>query len=148
MRPCSTPLSFVASLPACLTDWLTALPSLPLALPACPRRYLCLTSPRWTGRTSKDLAHSLTHSPFLAHLLHTHTQVSVLDKSKMDWQDFKKTDKEVQEELEAHARSDKQYLDKQVCAIVCAVCCGTLWWWRCKHTGGGRRRELTGAGRR
>lgn len=41
-------------------------------------------------------------------------QVSVLDKSKMDWQDFKKTDKEVQEELEAHARSDKQYLDKQV----------------------------------
>ncbi len=41
-------------------------------------------------------------------------QVSVLDKSKMDWQDFKKTDKEVQEELEAHARSDKQYLDRQV----------------------------------
>ena len=41
-------------------------------------------------------------------------QVSVLDKSKMDWQDFKATDKEVQEELDAHARSDKQYLDKQV----------------------------------
>lgn len=41
-------------------------------------------------------------------------QVSVLDKSKMDWQDFKKTDKEIQEELEAHARSDKQYLDKKV----------------------------------
>lgn len=41
-------------------------------------------------------------------------QVSVLDKSKMDWQDFKKTDKEIQEELDAHARSDKQYLDRQV----------------------------------
>lgn len=41
-------------------------------------------------------------------------QVSVLDKSKMDWQDFKSTDKEVQEELDAHARSDKQYLDRQV----------------------------------
>lgn len=54
-----------------------------------------------------------------------HTQVSVLDKSKMDWQDFKKTDKEVQEELEAHARSDKQYLDKQVrmCYVLCAVAC-------------------------
>lgn len=38
----------------------------------------------------------------------------MLDKSKMDWQDFKKTDKEIQEELEAHARSDKQYLDKKV----------------------------------
>lgn len=38
----------------------------------------------------------------------------MLDKSKMDWEGFKKTDKEVQEELDAHARSDKQYLDKQV----------------------------------
>lgn len=45
-------------------------------------------------------------------------QVSVLDKSKMDWQDFKKTDKEVQEELEAHARSDKQYLERQVRAYM------------------------------
>jgi len=32
----------------------------------------------------------------------------------MDWQDFKSTDKEVQEELDAHSRSDKQYLDRQV----------------------------------
>lgn len=40
-------------------------------------------------------------------------KVSVLDKSKMDWQDFKSTDKEVQEELDAHSRSDKQYLDRQ-----------------------------------
>jgi hypothetical protein len=46
-------------------------------------------------------------------------QVSVLDKSKMDWQDFKKTDKEIQVELEAHARSDKQYLDRKV--RVCGV---------------------------
>eukprot|EP00775_Hariotina_reticulata_P003497 gene3497-3766_t len=40
-------------------------------------------------------------------------KVTVLDKSKMDWQDFKQTDTDVQEELEAHRRSDKQYLDKQ-----------------------------------
>eukprot|EP00879_Flechtneria_rotunda_P001421 GHRR01001574.1.p1 GENE.GHRR01001574.1~~GHRR01001574.1.p1 ORF type:complete len:355 (+),score=176.98 GHRR01001574.1:219-1283(+) len=40
-------------------------------------------------------------------------KVSVLDKSKMDWQDYKTTDSQVQEELEAHRRSDKQYLDKQ-----------------------------------
>lgn len=50
----------------------------------------------------------------------------MLDKSKMDWQDFKKSDKEVQEELEAHGRSDKQYLDKQVrdmgcCAVLCCA---------------------------
>jgi hypothetical protein len=38
----------------------------------------------------------------------------VLDKTKMDWQDFKSTDAAVQEELEAHKRSDKQYLDRQV----------------------------------
>lgn len=56
----------------------------------------------------------------------------MLDKSKMDWQDFKKSDKEVQEELEAHGRSDKQYLDKQVrdmgcCAVLCcAVLCKQL----------------------
>jgi hypothetical protein len=76
-------------------------------------------------------------------------QVSVLDKSKMDWQDFKKSDKEVQEELEAHGRSDKQYLDKQVCGMRCfAVLCSagkllelhtdTKWWslleasWHCR----------------
>jgi hypothetical protein len=44
----------------------------------------------------------------------THTvQVTVLDKTKMDWQAFKTTHAEVDEELAAHARSDKQYLDKQ-----------------------------------
>lgn len=55
-------------------------------------------------------------------------QVSVLDKSKMDWQSFKKTDKEVQEELEAHARSDKQYLDRQVRAYIRRSCSGLLFW--------------------
>jgi diacylglycerol kinase len=50
----------------------------------------------------------------------------------MDWQDFKKSDKEVQEELEAHGRSDKQYLDKQVrdmgcCAVLCcALLCSAV----------------------
>jgi hypothetical protein len=52
--------------------------------------------------------------PLKTILSHRARQVSVLDKSKMDWEGFKKTDKEVQEELDAHARSDKQYLDKQV----------------------------------
>lgn len=54
----------------------------------------------------------------LLHALYSFLQVSVLDKSKMDWQDFKSTDKEVQEELDAHARSDKQYLDKKVCVYL------------------------------
>lgn len=40
-------------------------------------------------------------------------QVSVLDKTKLDWQDYKATDKGVQEELEQHRRSDKQYLERQ-----------------------------------
>jgi hypothetical protein len=47
-------------------------------------------------------------------LLSPPPKVTVLDKTKMDWQDFKSTDAAVQEELEAHKRSDKQYLDRQV----------------------------------
>lgn len=47
----------------------------------------------------------------------------MLDKTKMDWQGFKATDKNVQEELAAHARSDKQYLDKQVGAAVGVAVC-------------------------
>jgi hypothetical protein len=60
-----------------------------------------------------------------------YVQVSVLDKSKMDWQDFKKTDKDIQEELEAHARSDKQYLDKKVGTCVTFIAphhvCSNMW---------------------
>lgn len=41
-------------------------------------------------------------------------QVTVLDKTKMDWQEMKAADASLQEELEAHKRSDKQYLDRQV----------------------------------
>jgi hypothetical protein len=41
-------------------------------------------------------------------------QVTVLDKTKMDWQEAKAGDAKLQEELEAHKRSDKQYLERQV----------------------------------
>lgn len=51
------------------------------------------------------------HHPLAAMLLCL--QVSVLDKTKLDWQDYKATDKGVQEELEQHRRSDKQYLERQ-----------------------------------
>ena len=40
-------------------------------------------------------------------------QVSVLDKSRSDWKDFKKVDNDVEEELELHKRSNDQYLDKK-----------------------------------
>jgi hypothetical protein len=40
-------------------------------------------------------------------------QVNVLDKTKMDWQDYKAADTAVEEELEAHKRSGAQYLDRQ-----------------------------------
>eukprot|EP00193_Tetraselmis_chui_P017867 CAMPEP_0177772532 /NCGR_PEP_ID=MMETSP0491_2-20121128/12291_1 /TAXON_ID=63592 /ORGANISM="Tetraselmis chuii, Strain PLY429" /LENGTH=326 /DNA_ID=CAMNT_0019290385 /DNA_START=41 /DNA_END=1021 /DNA_ORIENTATION=+ len=40
-------------------------------------------------------------------------KVSVLDKSRDDWRNFKKSNVEVEEELEMHKRSDAQYLDKQ-----------------------------------
>eukprot|EP00877_Chromochloris_zofingiensis_P003644 jgi/Chrzof1/13280/Cz07g27110.t1 len=40
-------------------------------------------------------------------------KVSVLDKTKMDWKDYKKTDAELEEELESYKKSDKTYLDKQ-----------------------------------
>lgn len=38
----------------------------------------------------------------------------MLDKSRADWKDFKKTDEQIEEELELHKRSGAQYLDKQV----------------------------------
>ena len=37
----------------------------------------------------------------------------MLDKTKMDWQEYKATDAAVEEELEAHKRSGAQYLDRQ-----------------------------------
>jgi hypothetical protein len=40
-------------------------------------------------------------------------KVTVLDKSRADWKDFKKQDDAVEEELEMHKRSGDQYLDKQ-----------------------------------
>ncbi|KAI7845227.1 hypothetical protein COHA_001271 [Chlorella ohadii] len=40
-------------------------------------------------------------------------KVTVLDKSRADWKDFKKTDETIEEELEMHKRSGDQYLDKQ-----------------------------------
>ena len=40
-------------------------------------------------------------------------KVTVLDKSKLDWKDYKKTDDTVEEELEAHKRSGATYLGKQ-----------------------------------
>ncbi|WIA20388.1 hypothetical protein OEZ85_004809 [Tetradesmus obliquus] len=40
-------------------------------------------------------------------------KVTVLDKTKMDWQGAKAADAGLQEELEAHRRSDKQYLERQ-----------------------------------
>jgi hypothetical protein len=55
---------------------------------------------------------STTHNP-----TRTREQVNVLDKSKADWQQLKRTDAALEEELEAHRRSGGQYLDK-VCACV------------------------------
>ena len=40
-------------------------------------------------------------------------KVTVLDKSRLDWKDFKKTDDTVDEELAAHKRSGTTYLEKQ-----------------------------------
>lgn len=40
-------------------------------------------------------------------------KVTVLDKSRSDWKDFKKTDDQVEEELEAHKRSGGTYLEKK-----------------------------------
>eukprot|EP00887_Chlorella_sp_A99_P001534 scaffold8.g1534.t1 len=40
-------------------------------------------------------------------------KVTVLDKSRADWKDFKKGDEAVEEELEMHKRSGAQYLDRQ-----------------------------------
>lgn len=40
-------------------------------------------------------------------------KVNVLDKSKMDWQDLKKTDATMEEELETYKKSGDKYLDKQ-----------------------------------
>lgn len=40
-------------------------------------------------------------------------KVTVLDKSRADWKDFKKTDDALEDELEMHKRSGDQYLDKQ-----------------------------------
>jgi hypothetical protein len=40
-------------------------------------------------------------------------KVTVLDKSRVDWKDYKKTDDTVEEELEAHKRSGTTYLEKK-----------------------------------
>lgn len=40
-------------------------------------------------------------------------KVTVLDKSKLDWKDYKKADGTIDEELEAHKRSGTTYLEKQ-----------------------------------
>jgi Bucentaur or craniofacial development len=40
-------------------------------------------------------------------------KVTVLDKSRIDWKDYKKTDDTVDEELEAHKRSGTTYLEKK-----------------------------------
>lgn len=52
-----------------------------------------------------------TMEKFLAEIEKT-KKVSVLDKSKMDWHEFKKTDQTVDEELEAYKKSSNKYLDK------------------------------------
>ncbi len=44
------------------------------------------------------------HAPPLNHPC----QVTVLDKSRADWKDFKKTDETIEEELEMHKRSGDQ----------------------------------------
>jgi hypothetical protein len=40
-------------------------------------------------------------------------KVTVLDKSQADWRQFKKTDDNVDQELEVHKRSGAAYLDRQ-----------------------------------
>jgi Bucentaur or craniofacial development len=40
-------------------------------------------------------------------------QVNVLDKSKMDWKEFKKSDTAIEDELESYKKSNNQYLDKK-----------------------------------
>lgn len=57
----------------------------------------CQLSPT-TNLTSRRMPHTL--------------QVSVLDKSKADWNTLKSSDAALEEELEAHKRSGGQYLDK------------------------------------
>ncbi|GIL93194.1 hypothetical protein Vretifemale_20594 [Volvox reticuliferus] len=46
-------------------------------------------------------------------LLRPARQVSVLDKTKADWSEYKAANTEVDEELETYKRSGEQYLDKQ-----------------------------------
>lgn len=40
-------------------------------------------------------------------------KVTVLDKSRSDWKDFKKADNSIEEELELHKKSGSTYLEKQ-----------------------------------
>lgn len=51
------------------------------------------------------------YAPFGHHAL-LPLQVNILDKSKMDWNQLKSADANMEEELEAHKRSNKKYLDK------------------------------------
>lgn len=41
-----------------------------------------------------------------------YAQVNVLDKSRNDWKELKKSDTSLDEELEIHKKSNNQYLDK------------------------------------
>jgi len=40
-------------------------------------------------------------------------KVSVLDKSRDDWKNFKKSNTKIEEELELHKKSSDKYLEKQ-----------------------------------
>lgn len=61
------------------------------------------------------------YAPFDHHAL-LPLQVNILDKSKMDWNQLKSADANMEEELEAHKRSNKKYLDKVSVAATCRTC--------------------------
>lgn len=58
---------------------------------------------------------SMHHSIPSTHFICMHAvQVSVLDKSKMDWSTFKQSNTNVEEELEAYKKSSNQFLARCV----------------------------------
>ena len=69
----------------------------------------CTGEVRWEVGGSECCCSSLRRHLPPAACVH---QVSVLDKSKMDWQDVKAKDGGLEEELEAHKKSSGTYLEK------------------------------------
>ncbi len=67
------------------------------------------------------------HTPPSHTLLIFPSQVNILDKSKMDWNQLKTTDVSMESELETHKKSSNKYLEKVRCweqrGCDCCIAC-------------------------